>query len=167
VSRDWNISEHLLYHLSFTSELIGLREEAMLKDSCGLTLADWRVLSLIASFTPVTSRDITRVSTLSKVMVSRVISRLTDAGFIERAVVESDNRMQYLKLTKAGARQFRQAKARFERWSESLLSALDASEVGLLKRTLTKLRTQLQELDGVAAGDMRVFGQSGRSSKAR
>jgi DNA-binding MarR family transcriptional regulator len=153
----WNVSEHLLYHLSFTSELIGLREEAMFKECCGLGLADWRVLSLIASSVQSSSRDITRVSTLSKVMVSRVIARLTDAGLIERVRSETDNRMQYLELTKAGKQVFRQAKARFEEWSESLLEPLNAADIRLLKQTLTRLRTRLGEMEGEDSIDMRVF----------
>lgn len=163
----WNVSEHLLYHLSFTSELIGLREEAMLKDSCGLGLAEWRVLSLIASFPRISSRDITRVSTLSKVMVSRVLARLADAGLIERIVAEADNRMQYLELTKAGKQIFRQARARFEAWSDSLLEPLDAKEVRLLKQTLTRLRTQLCAMEGPSGVDMRVFGLESTSVQAR
>ena len=143
---DWNITHQLLYHLSFTSELIGIRQELMLQEECGLTLSEWRIMSVVASFTPIASKDITRVTTLNKVAVSRSISRLTEDGLIERTVSDNDNRMQYLSLTREGRQRFRKARQVFERWSDSLLGDLGSDEVRQLKQTLMKLRKRLGEI---------------------
>ena len=143
---DWNITHQLLYHLSFTSELISIRQELLLQQDCGLTLSEWRILSVISSFTPIASKDITRVTTLNKVAVSRSLARLTEQGLVERSVSAADNRMQYLTLTRAGRQRFRKARESFVRWSDSLFGALDAAEVRALKQSLRKIRRRLGEV---------------------
>lgn len=158
---DWNITHQLLYHLSFTSELIGIRQEMLLQEECGLTLSEWRIMSVISSFTPIASKDITRVTTLNKVAVSRALSRLTEEGLIERAVSDSDNRMQYLTLTRVGRQRFRKARESFERWSDSLLGALDSREIKALKQSLMKIRQRLGEVtqEERALSEQFIFGR--------
>src|SRR5690606_38002058 len=41
VRSDWDVTSRLLYHLSVTSDLIGIREEMMFQETCGMTLAEW------------------------------------------------------------------------------------------------------------------------------
>jgi DNA-binding MarR family transcriptional regulator len=157
---DWDITQHLLYHLSFTTELIAFREEIVLQEACSLTLSEWRILTVIASFAPISSKDITRVTTLNKVGVSRGIARLTAQGLIERAVSDSDNRMQYLSLTPAGRQRHRKARESFGRWSDSLLGVLGPDEVRQLKQVLMKLRARLGEItdEERAHSEMFIFG---------
>lgn len=143
---DWNITHQLLYHLSFTSELIGIRQELMLQKECGLTLSEWRILSVISSFTNIASKDITRVTTLNKVAVSRSLARLTEAGLVERTVSDTDNRLQRLTLTRSGKQRFRKARESFTRWSDALLGGLDAAEIDDLKQSLRKIRRRLGEV---------------------
>lgn len=143
---EWNITHQLLYHLTFTSELIGIRQELMLQHECGLTLSEWRILSVISSFTPIASKDITRVTTLSKVAVSRSLARLTDEGLVLRTMSDADNRMHHLALTRAGKQRFRKARESFGRWSDALLGTLDEAEIGQLKRSLKKIRRRLGEV---------------------
>jgi len=157
----WNINDQFLYHLSFTSDLIGFQEELMFQETCGITLAEWRVLSVVSSFKPISSKDITKVTTLNKVAVSRVLARLTEKGLIERAVATRDNRMQYLSLTSAGKQQFRKARAAFEKWSGSLLGALAPGEIEQLKHYLMKLRKRLGEItdEERARNEAFIFGR--------
>lgn len=160
-SDEWNITEHLLYHLSFTSELVSSREELMLQEACGLTLVEWRIMTIISTFAPISSKDITRVTTLNKVAVSRTIAKLTGEGLIERVVSETDQRMQYLSLTRAGKQQHRRARESFGRWSGSLLDVLSPKEVRDLKQGLMKLRVRLGEItdDERACSQMFIFGK--------
>lgn len=143
---DWDITSRLLYHLSFTSDLIGIREEMMFLETCGLTLSQWRVLSVIASIKPVSSKDITKLTTLNKVAVSRTIARLTEDGLIERTISSSDSRMQYLSLTAAGKKQFRKARDNYEKWTGALFEPLSSCDAETLLGLLTKLRNRLGEI---------------------
>ena len=160
-SDPWNITEHLLYHLSFTSELVSSREELMLRQACGLTLTEWRIMTIISSFAPISSKDITRVTTLNKVAVSRTIAKLSGEGLIERVVSATDQRMQYLSLTRAGKQRHRKARENFGKWSDSLLDVLSPKEVRDLKQLLLKLRGRLGEItdDERARSEMFIFGK--------
>lgn len=165
INRDsWNITNHLLYHLSFTSELIGIREELMLQEECGIALSEWRILSVMASFKPISSKDITRVTTLNKVAVSRAIARLTREGLIERVAASSDNRMQYLSLTAAGKQKFCKARASVDKWTGSLLNTLEPREIEELKTYLMRLRKRLGEItdEERARNETFIFGSKGR-----
>ncbi|MEJ7929477.1 MarR family transcriptional regulator [Ramlibacter sp. AN1015] len=159
---EWNVTHQLLYHLSFTSELIGIQEEVMLQRECALTLSEWRIMSVIASFTPIASKDITKVTTLNKVAVSRSLAKLVGEGLVERTVSDGDSRMQYLALSRAGKQRFRKAQGHFLRWSESLFGALSPAETKALKLSLTKVRRRLAEItdEERALSEEFIFGAS-------
>lgn len=158
---DWNITDQLLYHLTFTSELISSRQGDLLQSSCGLSLYEWRIMSVISSFKPIASKDIAQVTTMNKVAVSRALARLTDEGLIEKTVSKSDNRVQYLSLTRQGRARFGKARDVFEHWTDSLMSGLRPAEVETLKAALMKLRKRLGEVtdDERARNEDFIFGK--------
>lgn len=148
VRSDWDITGRLLYHLSFTSDLIGIREEMMFMETCGLTLSQWRVMSVIASIKPVSSKDITKLTTLNKVAVSRTIARLNEDGLIKRTTSSSDSRIQFLSLTVAGKKQFRKARESYEKWTGALFESLSTHDAETLLTLLTELRSRLGDMTG-------------------
>jgi DNA-binding MarR family transcriptional regulator len=153
---DWNITEQAIFHLSFTVELVAIRQEMLLQEACGLNLSEWRVLSLVYSFGTLSSKDITRLTTINKVTLSRTVAKLTAEGLLERTVSDADSRVQNLTLTRTGLRRFHKAREAFEQWSGDLLSSVAAPELQELKAVLGKIRARL----GQITGDERALNES-------
>lgn len=145
---DWNITEQAIFHLSFTVELVAIRQEMLMQKTCGLSLSEWRVLSLVFSFGTLSSKDITRLTTIHKVTLSRTVAKLTSDGLLERTVSDADSRVQNLALTRLGQRRFQKAREAFEQWSGDLLSGVDAPELQELKQVLRKIRVRLGQITG-------------------
>lgn len=147
-SDDWDITEQAIFHLSFTVELVAIRQEMLLQQSCGLSLSEWRVLALVSSFGTLSSKDITRLTTINKVTLSRTVAKLTAEGLLDRTVSDADSRVQNLALTRLGQRRFLKAKQAFEQWSGDLLSGVDAPQLQQLKQVLHKIRIRLGQITG-------------------
>lgn len=145
---DWNITEQAIFHLSFTVELVAIRQEMLLQETCGLSLSEWRVLSLVSSFGTLSSKEITRLTTINKVTLSRTVAKLTAEGLLDRSVSDADSRVQNLTLTRSGTRRFQKARDAFEQWSADLLGGVAAPELQELKQVLRKIRVRLGQITG-------------------
>lgn len=160
---DWNITEQAIFHLSFTVELVAIRQEMLMQESCGLSLSEWRVLSLVSSFGTLSSKEITRLTTINKVTLSRTVAKLTTEGLLDRTVSDADSRVQNLSLTRSGLRRFQRAKAAFEQWSGDLLSEVGSQELQELKQVLRKIRLRLGEITGDERAQNESFAPDSRA----
>lgn len=144
----WHITDGLLYHLSFTSELLTAHQEAMLAKERGISLTEWRILAVVSSFRRISSKDITRVSSMNKAAVSRGVARLEAEGLVERVVDAVDTRIHWLRLTRGGKSAFAGIRRSVESWTAPIVSALDADEMRVFKKCLARLRARLGDVTG-------------------
>ena len=75
--------------------------------------------------------------------VSKMISRLSAQGFVERSGGESDARQVYVKLTERGAETAAQLASQWSETEEEMLSRLDGKERKQLRRLLRKVAKTL------------------------
>lgn len=92
-------------------------------------------------------RELARLERMSVPGMSKFAARLEEAGLVQRAPVEGDQRRVGLTLTHRGNKVLRSVKSRRTAWLSSRLSELDPEEVEAIDAAIGPL-TRLLEKDG-------------------
>lgn len=93
----------------------------------GLTIPEWRVLAVIAQEPVTAARDVTRLTPMDKMAVSRAVGSLEEKGLIQRERSE-DRRVSALRLTAAGEIVYQRVAAIALSYEDKLLQRLSASD---------------------------------------
>lgn len=103
------------------------------RQTFGLQGNEWRALALIGDDGPLGHQALCDLMTLDKGQVSRLVTRLVDAGFVSRRV---EGRHAVLSLASAGRVLYERLTAISFARNERILSGLDADDVQTLFRCL-------------------------------
>lgn len=133
-------SLHLSTNLKRVITFLTRREDVEVNEPLDVTPAAFRVLAMLSIFGQMESRDVCRLTGVSRQAVSTVLANLERRGFVERKRAESTDRRQVIvgitnrgeELITAGLESQNRAHARF-------FSVLDESERVELNRLLRKL----------------------------
>ncbi|MFI7211806.1 MarR family winged helix-turn-helix transcriptional regulator [Micromonospora maritima] len=106
----------------------------------GLTPAQYQVLVLLHRRPRATQRELTEVLGVTKGNVSQLLSRLAEAGLLDRTPEGAANRVG---LTDRGRRLVRELIPAHQEFLNQSFSALDDEELGTLARLVTKLEARL------------------------
>ena len=96
------LSEFLPYQLAVISSRISKRLSVIYEQRYDLTMPEWRVLVHLAQSTKLSVREICTYVDLDKPSVSRAVSRLETAGFVEKVTSAADQRLVEVSLTEEG-----------------------------------------------------------------
>jgi DNA-binding MarR family transcriptional regulator len=105
-----------------------------------LNVAEWRIIAIIGSFAPLSTRHLVAYTTLEKTSVSRATSSLIRRGYVMRSIDPEDKRLLLLRLSGRGKTLYRQMVARARRFEQALLRGMSAVEVRRMMRQLDRLR---------------------------
>jgi len=95
--------EHFLpYRLSLLANSVSRVLSRLYDQEHGLTVAEWRLIAILARFGPQSANQVSERSSMDKVRVSRAVSRATAAGFVDRQIDGQDRRRSVLTLTPQG-----------------------------------------------------------------
>jgi DNA-binding MarR family transcriptional regulator len=111
----------------------------MFRPRFGLTLARWKVLSVIGFFSSLSSTEVSRHTSLGADKISRTVDQLVQLGFVVRRTDPSDRRRVVLSLSAKGKRVNDEIER--VRWAieVELLGALGSRELTMLYAILDKL----------------------------
>ena len=90
-------------------------------------------------------RELAELERISVPGMSKFVSRLEEAGLVERAPVEGDQRRVGLKLTPAGQKVLRSVKFRRTAWLAARLGQLDPEELDAIDAAVQPLERLLAE----------------------
>jgi DNA-binding MarR family transcriptional regulator len=123
------------------ADLVG-QMDATLRQEAGIPLQWYDALAHIAGGDgPVTLRQLEQRVLLSQSGLSRLVTRLVDAGLVSRASSEQDRRAVDLTLTRSGKARLRAARAVQARQVRELFADhMDEREAGVLLDVLGRLR---------------------------
>ena len=116
--------------------------DAALREQAAMTLGAYDLLAHVASAPErrIRMHDLERKVLFSQSTVSRLASRLEREGLLERVVAEDDRRALVVRLTGAGARAFRDARAVAAGYlREHVVAAMTPSQATTLRDTLRLL----------------------------
>src|SRR5207244_6963690 len=97
--------------------------------SLGVTGGQVSLLIQIKSNPGIGIRELAALERISVPGMSKFVARLEEAGLVERAPVEGDQRRVELKLTAAGQKVLRSVKSRRTAWLSARLRQLDADQL--------------------------------------
>jgi DNA-binding MarR family transcriptional regulator len=104
-----------------------------------LTIPEWRVLAALGDQAPLSATEIGERTTMGKVQVSRAVASLLAVNMLVRQTATHDRRCSQLRLSREGARVYRQIVPLARAREEALLSALSAEDRAALDRIIHAL----------------------------
>jgi len=131
------ISELLSYRLSRTSSAMSRSAALRYRREFDVSLGEWRAIALIASDPTLTLNRLARRAGLDKAQMSRVVSRLTERGLVNRTA--GSGRTSQLALTEEGTRAYRGLITAANERDAAFLEILSPDEADTLLRALDKL----------------------------
>lgn len=131
------ISGLLSYRLSRTSSAMSRSAALRYRREFDVSLGEWRAIALIAADPTLTLNRLARRAGLDKAQMSRVVSRLTERGLVNRTA--GLGRSSQLALTEAGTGVYRGLITAANERDAEFLEILSDDEAATLRRALDKL----------------------------
>ncbi|MEV4602980.1 MarR family transcriptional regulator [Amycolatopsis sp. NPDC049253] len=131
------ISGLLSYRLSRTSSAMSRSAALRYRREFDVSLGEWRAIALIAADPTLTLNRLARRAGLDKAQMSRVVSRLTERGLVDRTA--GSGRTSQLALTGEGTRVYRGLITAANERDVEFLAALTPQEATVLRGALDKL----------------------------
>jgi DNA-binding MarR family transcriptional regulator len=135
----FNFSTYLPYHLTFPVGIISRVLGAAMESRFGLKSTHWRIVALLGSHGPVSTRELSKYLSSEKSAVSRATTKLIELGYVLRVVHPVDRRLIVLHFSASGKRLFERMKVVALEFETVLLAGVTTEEIAMLDRTLKKL----------------------------
>lgn len=142
-----SLKDYVPYRLATASAAVSRLIARAYEDRFGLTIPQWRLMSVLAEGGLTQHTAVTRTA-MDKVRVSRAAQELVVRRLVARTTVRSDRRSHTLELTAAGRRLFAEIAPLALAYEATLLAGLVPSEVATFKRLLDHLQSKAIELAG-------------------
>ena len=111
-----------------------------------LSIAEWRILALLAEHQALTGKDITALAYMDKSKVSRAVKILQDKQLIHRETHPLDQRAAQLVLSASGQQLYQQIAPMALAWERQLIDVLGAGEYRDLLRIMGKLDARVAQM---------------------
>jgi DNA-binding MarR family transcriptional regulator len=144
------LNENFSYRLSMLNFLMG-KETAAIYEARGLTVHQWKVLSVLYNFAPISAAEVTERVTLDKAAVSRAVRQLQHLGLIKRSLQRADARKVDITLTAKGRTVYAAMASEIRDLQNKLFEALTKTEVRAIFSAIEKLELTLREHAGRAS----------------
>lgn len=134
-----DLEDFLPYRLSVLSNRISNGIARTYQERFDLGVTEWRVIAIVGRYPGVTATEVAERAAMDKVAVSRAVSRLLEAGRLERRDNHTDRRAKRLYLSEEGESihdAIVPAALAFER---ELLESLETEERRRFLRSLERL----------------------------
>lgn len=136
---EFDVRDFLPYLLNQAAEASSLEFQKVYKDKYGMLRNEWRVLFHLGIFGQMTASEIGARAQMHKTKISRAVQRLEERRYLTRARVAEDRRAEYLALTAAGARVYRDLKSIAEDYDAALTEGMTEGEAAMLRGLLERL----------------------------
>lgn len=151
MSEPKSVADLLSYRVLRLSNTLALHSSRFYRDEFGVTLPEWRVMSIIASRTTTTARDISRVLATDKGWVGISVTSLWKRGYLTRSTDKRDARRTLLSLTERGKKKHDAILAAARQRQRRLLAVLSEGAADSLIASLDLLQAEadrmLEEFD--------------------
>jgi DNA-binding MarR family transcriptional regulator len=148
-----SVTDFLSSRVLRLSNTLGLYASRRYRDEFGITLPEWRVLSIVASGEPTTAREISRNLATDKGWVGLSAESLKKRGLVSGSPDERDGRRILLVLTDEGRKLHSAVLAVAQERQERLLKSLPQGSAEVLFACLDRLQAEANAmLDETSAG---------------
>ena len=129
----------LPFRMSLASNLVSARIAETYRAEFGLTMTQWRLMAVLGERPGLTATELTQITALDKVAVSRAAAALTERGLLRKQTQKEDGRRSALTLTDDGKRVYDEIIPRALQFEAELLEALPEETRQHLDRALALL----------------------------
>ena len=141
------LADFLPYQLSIASNAVSTRIAEQYRRRFALRTTEWRIMAVLGDSGPLTQRQLTQLTLMDKVPVSRACKELEQRGLAERTPNEADGRSHLLQLTTEGRGVHAGIMPLAKKIEAELFSVLDAGERDQLRTMLVRLREAAGDFD--------------------
>ena len=149
------LADFLPYQISYPAGTIARILGELMEARFGLNSAQWRVMGLLGSFAPLSTRDMVTLGSTEKSVISRATSDLVARGLVVRALDPADKRLLILQFSAEGRALYEAACAVALEFEAALLAAISEAERATLLAALPRLSSAALAFAGDAAPGLR------------
>jgi len=124
-----------------------MAKSAYIRKKTGLDVPEWKVMLIVGTFAPLSTKDIAAQSSLDKPTISRTTERLVSRKLLTSAADSRDRRKVALKLTKAGHEKYIRLLQALSSWDAVLLKCLSAKQVAALDRIVRLIEARIDQVN--------------------
>ncbi|KPP82439.1 MAG: transcriptional regulator [Rhodobacteraceae bacterium HLUCCO07] len=139
IADDFDLQNFLPYLLNQAAEESSLRFQQVYKDRYGMLRTEWRVLFHLGIYGKMTAKEIGERSKMHKTKISRAVAKLAERRFLTRQRDGADRRLEYLELTEAGRRAYRDLRQVAMEYDSALAARFSDADMATLRRMLRAL----------------------------
>jgi DNA-binding MarR family transcriptional regulator len=153
-----SVTDLLSSRLLRLSNTLGLYSSRRYGKEFGVTLPEWRVLSIIALQKTTSARDISRALATDKAWVGQTVQKLEQRGFARLASDSEDGRRTLVSLTRQGKQVHDAIMANARRRQKRLLGSLTEDDARKLFASLDRLQAEADRmLDELNTSDLEAL----------
>jgi DNA-binding MarR family transcriptional regulator len=141
-----SVADFLTYRLLRLSNTLALYSNRRYAEQFGVTLPEWRVMSIIAVQGTTTARDISRVLGTDKGWVGLSVASLGKRGFVTTSPDGKDARRTLLDLTPAGREKHDAIMIIAQQRQKRLLATLPTDAVDTFIASLDRLQAEADQM---------------------
>lgn len=145
--KDFELATYFPYMVRLFYRDVSQSVEDVYSTIFGLSVSEWRTMSVLHDFEPLSAKEIVSRSSMDKVVVSRAISSLQEGALLERHIDPADRRRVLLRLTRDGKDVMQDLVPRVIDVEKQLLHGLSAEEFETLKILMLKVRSNAEAIE--------------------
>jgi DNA-binding MarR family transcriptional regulator len=147
VSEPLDLEQFLPYRFSVLANRVSRAFARLYEARFDLKLPEWRVMAVLGRRPGITAREVTEMTAMDKVAISRALSRLQSMGRVVAREDEGDRRRQLLTLSDQGVEIYRQIVPLAKRIEAELIAELPPEDRAALDRLLSRLTRAAEKID--------------------
>lgn len=136
----FNFSNYLPYHLTFPVATVSRVLGSAMESRFGLRTTHWRIMALLGSHGPVSTRDLSIYLSSERSAISRATSELIARGYVLRIIHPRDRRLLMLQFSTAGKKLFESMTEVALQFEAALIRNVSRHELMIVDQVLKKLR---------------------------
>jgi DNA-binding MarR family transcriptional regulator len=141
-----DLGRFLPYRLSVLTNLVSSAIADAYRRRFGLSIPEWRVLAVLARHPGRSATEVSELTRMDAVAVSRAVARLLGAGRLRRSTKRDDRRRSVLSVSARGMDVYREVAPLALAYEDDLLAALGTGERAAFERALDALTARAEFL---------------------
>lgn len=143
----FDLEQFFPYRLSVLANTVTRALARLYESEHDLTIAEWRLLAILARFGPISGNGVCERSAMDKVRVSRAVGRAVSRGLVDRTTDPQDRRRAVLTLTARGRAIYDRIAPLAREREAQILSVLTEAEAGAMMAALRRLQASAAAFD--------------------
>ena len=148
-SPDIDLKSLLTFRLARLQNSLNTHAGHLLKTHSDLSLAEWRIISMIHNLQHTTMTKLRQETVMDKGQLSRNLKRLVDKSYVRATASEADARQQNLCLSQHGQNIYQDLLPQMRQRQHDLVKNVAPEDMAVFNRVLTQLSANVNTMKAV------------------